>query len=108
MEGWQLVCAWMVLAVCVDYSLADCKWKEKGITVKEGEVVGFIPKKKFTPQKIKICEKSGKLKYIPETDAPGYNIGCNGCKWQGKVLCSGEMVEDLHSWWFESQCSGGG
>ena len=58
---------------------ADCEWKQKGITVKEGEVVGFIPKKKFTPKKVKICEKNGKLKYKPEEDvAPGYKIACSG------------------------------
>ena len=41
--------------------------------------MGFIPQKKFTPKKVKICEKSGKLKYKPEEDvAPGYKIACNG------------------------------
>jgi hypothetical protein len=30
-----------------------------------------------------------------------------GCQWNGKVICGGEIVQDLHSWWFESQCSGG-
>ena len=60
-----------------DSCLADCKWKQKGkeITVKEGEAVGFIKKLKL----IKICDKSGKLKYKKEKDVPrGYKIACNG------------------------------
>ena len=56
----------LVQVVLVGSCSADCKWNQKGITVKEGDVVGFRPKTKFTPKKVKICQKSGKLKYKPE------------------------------------------
>ena len=61
-------------AVLVGTCSADCKWREKGITVKEGEVVGFVR----VPKKVKICKKNV-LKYKLEKDvAPGYKIACNG------------------------------
>ena len=73
--------------ILVGSCCADCEWKQKGITVNEGEVVGFIPQKKFTPKKVKICEKNGKLKYKPEEDvAPGYKIACNGINTQNTYI----------------------
>ena len=65
----------LVQVMLVGTCSADCEWKEKGVTVKEGEVVGFVK----VPKKVKICEKNGKLKYKREKDvAPGYKIACNG------------------------------
>ena len=64
----------LVQVVLVGSCSADCKWRKKGITVKEGEVVGFSRVSK----KVKICEKNV-LKYKLEKDvAPGYKIACNG------------------------------
>ena len=63
-----------VQAMLVGTCSADCKWREKGITVKEGEVVGFSRVSK----KVKICEKNV-LKYKLEKDvAPGFKMACNG------------------------------
>ena len=42
----------------IDFCTADCEWGEKGLTVEEGEVVGF----KSVPKKIRFC-KNGKLIY---------------------------------------------
>ena len=56
----------------VPLCLSDCEWKEKELTVKEGEAVRFL--KKF--KKVKVCEE-GKLKYrkIADTD---YTLACKG------------------------------
>ena len=54
--------------------LADCEWKKKGITVGEGEVVGFIVPKK----KVGICE-NGRITYKLEKEVKkGYKLACNG------------------------------
>ena len=64
----------LVQVMLVDTCSADCKWKKKGITVEEGEVVGFVK----VPKKVKICEKNV-LKYKLEKNVdPGYKIACNG------------------------------
>ena len=62
------LCQLLALSLC----LADCEWKEKEITVKEGEAVRFL--KKF--KKVKICE-DGKLKYKKIADTT-YTLACNG------------------------------
>ena len=58
--------------VSLDLCLADCEWKEKEITVSEGEAVRFL--KKF--KKVKICE-DGKLKYKKIKDVD-FTLACNG------------------------------
>jgi hypothetical protein len=60
----------LVQVMLVGTCSADCKWREKGITVKDGEVVGFSRVSK----KVKICEENV-LKYKLAT---GYKIACNG------------------------------
>merc|ERR1712055_536405 len=87
------------LVVCL--CLTDCDWKEKDITVKEGEAVRFLKKYK----KVKIC-LDGKLQYKRIADVE-FSFACSGCGWYDKVVCDGETVQDLHRWWFLSTCSNG-
>merc|ERR1719273_1712756 len=89
------------LVMFLALAAADCDWKEKDITVQEGEAVRFL--KKF--KKVKLC-LDGKLKYKPIKDVE-FTIACNGCAWYNDVLCDGETVIDLHRWWFLSTCSSG-
>ena len=64
----------VVMLVMVHYSVQDCEWKKKGITVGEGEVVDFIPPKK----KVGICER-GRITYKLESKVKkGYKLACNG------------------------------
>merc|ERR1712179_352433 len=81
-----------VLVCCVS---ADCDWKEKDITVREGEAVRFL--KKF--KKVKLC-LDGKLQYKPIKDVE-FTVACNGCVWYDDVLCDGETVEVLQQ---EAEC----
>merc|ERR1719334_1397814 len=91
------------LGLYVDTCMSDCKWRKKGITVKEGEVVGFSRVSK----KVQICEK-GILSFKLEKDlGKPLSLACNGCKWKGKVICEGEQIKDLRSWWFTSRCAAG-
>ena len=53
-------------------SLSDCLWKQKGLTVGEGEAIGF---KKKTG-KVKICQ-DGKIKVKTEKLVK-FTIACNG------------------------------
>ena len=93
-------------------SLADCQWEEKGLTVGEGEVVGFMPEK----SKVQICKK-GKLVFRKEKRVSPYTLACNGessctasvgdhcifpvatvspflagCRKGDTVLCNGELT----------------
>ena len=64
----------LVQVMLVGTCSADCEWKQKGIIVKEGEVVGFSRVSK----KVKICERNV-LKYKLEKDvALGFKMACNG------------------------------
>ena len=53
-------------------SLSDCLWKQKGLTVGEGEAIGF--KKKSG--KVKICQ-DGKIK-VKKEKLVKFTIACNG------------------------------
>merc|ERR1711935_253127 len=89
----------LLLLVLICWVAAECEWKEKEITVAEGEAVRFL--KKF--KKVKLC-LDGKLKYKPIKDVES-TLACNGCSWYDEVVCNGEVVRDLYRWWFESSCS---
>ena len=30
---------------------------------------------------------------------------CPDCSWYGEIICDKAIVQDLHRWWFFSQCS---
>ena len=55
--------------------MGECEWKDKGITVAEGEAVRFL--KKF--KKVKVC-KGGKLKYKKIANTK-FSLACGGCAW---------------------------
>ena len=43
--------------------------------------------------KVKICE-DGKLRFkSKDAVKPGYPLGGRDCRWQGEVLCDGQIVE---------------
>jgi len=37
----------------------------------------------------------------------GRQQACGGCRWKGRVYCSGDVIEDLPSWKFETRCIDG-
>jgi len=81
-----------------------CTLKHKGKTydVQEGEVT------EIRRTTFRICT-NGSLILEKKKDSdvrPPYKMGCGGC-WYGKLLCNGEIVQDLHRWWFLNQCSNG-
>ena len=54
-------------------SKADCLWKKKGVMVKEGEVVDFIP----PVNKVGIC-LGGFIRYKLESRVGPYKLACGG------------------------------
>eukprot|EP00092_Neocalanus_flemingeri_P072997 GFUD01089962.1.p1 GENE.GFUD01089962.1~~GFUD01089962.1.p1 ORF type:complete len:129 (+),score=38.95 GFUD01089962.1:63-449(+) len=98
-----LVCFMMF---AIDWSEAQsktCVFRNKGkkFDIQEGEVTSI------KKDKVKVCE-NGKLVQKDKSEVPTpYKIGCNGCMWYGRVICEGNVVKDLHSWWFLSKCAGG-
>ena len=62
----------MQVIILVGSCLADCLWKEKGITVGEGEAIGFNKKMK----KVKVC-KDGKIK-VKKEKLVKFTLACNG------------------------------
>merc|ERR1711962_860724 len=105
---WSLYTVLLLTSVCLISTCRGqnagktCKLKHKGksFDVQEGEVT-YI-----TKNTVKVC-KNGKLTYVNKSEvrAP-YKMGCGGC-WYGKRLCNGDIVQDLHRWWFLNQCSNG-
>jgi len=92
-----------IFSTCLGQNTGNtCTLKRKGKTydVQEGEVTVILKKL------VKVC-KDGKLSFKPKSEvrAP-YKKACGGC-WYGKLLCNGEIVQDLHRWWFLNQCSNG-
>merc|ERR1711872_630549 len=64
---------------------------------------GAVTKEKKTL--LQVCD-NGRLKYKKrEKVKPGYPLAGKGCEWYGDVICDGEVVQDLHRWWFLSRCS---
>merc|ERR1712029_189266 len=83
---------------------SSCKWKSPGgkrVDVKEGEVT------RVRATTLEIC-MNGAIRLKKKADVgPNYKLACGGCKWKGKVICAGEVIQDLYTWWFETQCNGG-
>merc|ERR1712098_271597 len=46
------------------------------------------------------------IKKKEEVKAP-YKYGCNGCTFNGKIVCQGTVVQDLYRWWFLAVCDKG-
>merc|ERR1711892_315262 len=88
----------------IDPCSSSCAWKSSGgtrVTVNEGEVT------RVRPTTVEICA-NGSIKIRKKSDVgPDYPLACSGCKRKGRVICKGEMIEDLYTWWFETKCSGG-
>ena len=75
------------LSVCFILVSSSCLWKKKGVEVCEGAVV------KELKTKVKICE-NGKLRFkSKDAVKPGYPLGGRDCRWQGEILCDGQIVE---------------
>merc|ERR1712183_832287 len=82
---------------------ADCQWKSGAgsrVSVAEGEVT------RVRPTTVEICS-NGAVRIKKKADVGPYKIACGGCVWKGRVICSGEVVKDLYSWWFQQRCSRG-
>merc|ERR1719318_2293406 len=84
----------------------DCKYK--GSSVCNGAVT-----KEIGTKYLQICT-NGKLKLKKKKDVVagfplvGRDTGPGkDCTWYGTVFCDGDVVEDLHRWWFKMKCSGG-
>merc|ERR1712080_161477 len=79
-----------------------CKLKHLGKThdVQEGQITE-IRKTTF-----RVCTNGSLILKKKKEVRPPYKIGCGGC-WYGKLLCNGEIVQDLNRWWFLNQCSNG-
>merc|ERR1712025_92562 len=83
----------------------DCQYK--GEKVCNGAVV-----KEVSPFRVNAC-LDGKIKYgqpkakvAPDYPLVGRDTGPGkDCIWYGTVFCDGDLVEDLHRWWFQMKCS---
>merc|ERR1712098_91542 len=54
---------------------------------------------------LQVCEGGG-LKYKKkEKVKKGYPLAGRDCSWYGENICDKAIVQDLHRWWFLSQCS---
>merc|ERR1711892_1113786 len=96
----QGVAVTVLVLLFVENCVPECLWKQTGLTVGEGEAVGFNKKR----GKVKICD-GGKIK-VKNEKLVQFTLACNGCAWYDKVFCDGEVVKDLYIWWFLSRCSG--
>ena len=83
----------------------SCSCKFKGQDICEGAVTKELKKK------VRICS-GGKLKYKLKSEVKaGYPLvgrdtgPGKDCTWYGTVYCSGDVIHDLHRWWFLMKCS---
>merc|ERR1711915_451279 len=83
---------------------SECRWKSssgKRVAVAEGEVT------RVRPTTVEVCS-NGAIRIKKKEDVPTpLKFACGGCKWKGRIICSGDVVRDLKVWWFESQCGNG-
>merc|ERR1719483_2024834 len=83
----------------------SCSCKFKGNEVCEGAVT------KELKSTLQICT-NGRLKLKKKSEVkPGYPLvgrdtgPDKDCTWYGTVYCSGDVIQDLHRWWFLMKCS---
>ena len=78
----------------------------EGQTICNGAVVSETPFSAMACDGGKIKKKG--IKAVKGNPRVGKNTGPGkDCVWYGTVFCDGDIVEDLHRWWFLSKCSRG-
>merc|ERR1711936_216051 len=80
-----------------------CAYKSGGKTfqINQGDVTEI---RKTT---VRVCE-NGKTILKKKEDVPKpFKYGCNGCTFNGKLVCQGVVAKDLHRWWFLARCENG-
>merc|ERR1719431_2575091 len=73
----------------------------KTYQINEGDVT------EIKKTKIRICENGKSVLKKKEEVKPPYKYGCNGCTYNGKIVCRGTEVKDLYRWWFLAVCDKG-
>merc|ERR1712126_205128 len=83
----------------------DCKYKGEKICN------GAVTKEYLKINKVRVCN-NGKLQILPRaTVGEGFPLvgrdtgHGKDCIWYGTVFCDGDVIEDLHRWWFLMKCS---
>merc|ERR1711892_913880 len=85
----QGVAVTVLVLLFVENCVPECLWKQTGLTVREGEAVGFNKER----GKVKICD-GGKIK-VKNEKLVQFTLACNGCAWYDKVVCDGEVAQVL-------------